>query len=116
MTTIETTTNALLMHHLNAFGDNNLREIMLDYTEESIVLTDKGLLKGLDKIEQFFKDMFELIPTGSQFEMNQLTVRGNAAHIIWASKSAIADIPFGTDTFILENKKIKVHTVSTYIK
>jgi hypothetical protein len=116
MNTTERVTKTILKHHLTGFGDNNLAEIMLDYTEESTVLTDKGALKGLDKIQQFFEEMFGLIPTGSHFEMKKLTISGNAAHIIWASKSAIADIPFGTDTFIIENDKIKVHTVSAYKK
>lgn len=115
MNSTEAATNAVLMHHLNAFGGNNLNEIMLDYTEQSTVLTDKGELKGLNKIRQFFEGMFALIPTGSHFEMNQLTISGNAAHIIWASKSATAEIPFGTDTFIIENDKIKTHTVAAYL-
>lgn len=109
-------TNTILMHHLTAFGDNNLEEIMQDYTENSRVITDKGSLIGLEKIQQFFEEMFELIPTGSHFEMKKLTVSGNAAHIVWASKSSKADIPFGTDTFIMENDKIIIHTVSAYIK
>lgn len=116
MNTIEIATSNVLTHHLTAFGDNNLNEIMLDYTEQSIVLTDKGAIKGLDKIRHFFEMMFGLIPTGSHFEMKQLTVSDNAAHIIWASKSATADIPFGTDTFIVENDKIMVHTVAAFIK
>lgn len=116
MNTIERVTKTVLKHHLSAFGNNNLDEIMIDYTEESTVLTDKGALNGLDKIQQFFEEMFGLIPTGSHFEMKQLTISATAAHIIWASKSAAADIPFGTDTFIIENGKIKIHTVSAYKK
>lgn len=116
MNTLERASSTILTHHLTAFGDNNLDKIMLDYTEQSTVLTDKGAIKGLDKIRQFFEMMFGLIPTGSHFEMKQLTVSDNAAHIIWASKSATAEIPFGTDTFIIENKKIMVHTFAAFIK
>jgi ketosteroid isomerase-like protein len=114
MNTIETATNDILTHHLTAFGCNDLDEIMLDYIEQSIILSDKGAIKGLDKIRQFFETMFGLIPTGSHFEMKQLTVSENAAHIIWASKSATADLPFGTDTFIVEKEKIMVHTVAAF--
>ncbi|MES2795714.1 MAG: nuclear transport factor 2 family protein [Bacteroidota bacterium] len=116
MNTAEIETKEVLMHHLTAFGDNNLDEIMLDYTKQSIILCDKGAVKGLDKIRYFFEEMFELIPTGSHFEMKQLTICDNSAHIIWASKSATADIPFGTDTFNIDNDKIIVHTVSAFIK
>jgi ketosteroid isomerase-like protein len=109
-------TNSVLMHHLTAFGYNNLEEIMVDYTEDSEMLTEEGSLKGLSAITNFFSTFFEMIPTGSTFEMKQLSVTENVAHIIWASESEVADIPFGTDTFILENDKIKFHTVSAVVK
>jgi ketosteroid isomerase-like protein len=115
MNTVEITTKEVLMHHLTAFGDNKLDEIMLDYTEQSTLLCDKGALKGLDKIRQFLEEMFRLIPSGSEFEMKQLTINDNVAHIIWTSKSAIAEIPFGTDTFLIEADKIKIHTVAALV-
>jgi ketosteroid isomerase-like protein len=115
MNTVEIATKKVLMHHLTSFGNNNLEEIMLDYTEESILLCNKGTLKGLDKIRQFLKEMFNLIPSGSEFEMKQLTISDKVAHIIWTSKSAIAEIPFGTDTFLIEDDKIKVHTVAALV-
>ncbi|HZK98039.1 MAG TPA: nuclear transport factor 2 family protein [Prolixibacteraceae bacterium] len=108
-------TNEILTHHLTAFGDNNLDETMKDYTEQSEVLTVDGSVKGLDLIRKFFAKMFITIPTGSEFEMKQLTIRGNVAHIVWASKSNVAEIPLGSDTFVLENDKIRFHTVVAYI-
>jgi hypothetical protein len=48
--------------------------------------------------------------------MKQLTVIENVAHIIWASESEVATIPFGTDTFVLEKDKIRFHTVSAVMK
>ncbi len=112
----DSTTNDVLMHHLTAFGNNDLAEIMLDYTEESEVLTSTGAIKGLSAITAFFSDLFSIIPTGSDFEMKQLTVTENVAHIIWASESAVAVIPFGTDTFVMENGKIRFHSVAADIK
>ncbi|PVH26881.1 nuclear transport factor 2-like protein [Sphingobacterium corticibacter] len=110
-----TKTNEILTHHLTAFGNNDLDEIMKDYTEESEVLTIDGAIKGLVLIRNFFAEMFATIPTGSEFEMKQLTIAGNVAHIIWASKSKIAEIPMGSDTFLFEDDKIKTHTVVAYI-
>lgn len=116
MNTIETATKQVLMHHLTAFGNNNLDEIMLDYTEHSVLLTDKGILKGLELIRSFFMEMFTAIPTGSFFEMKQLTISDNVAHIIWSSKSNVAEILFGTDTFFITDSKITAHTVSALAK
>lgn len=86
----EVHTNDVLTHHLIAFGNNDLDDILLDYTEESE------------------------IPTGCEFEMKRKTMTGNVAHIVWSSKSDVADIPLGSDTFVFENGKIKTHTVVVY--
>lgn len=114
METNEKTTNGILTHHLTAFGNNDLDEIMKDYTEGSQVLTPDGPLKGIAAIRNFFVDFFKAIPTSSSFEMKQLTVTGPVAYIAWASESAVAKIPMGTDTFFLEGDKIKFHTVADY--
>lgn len=114
MATSETLTRAILTHHLTAFGNNDLDEIMKDYTEASEVLTPEGSLKGLILIREFFEAFFKAIPTGSVFEMKQLMVSGPVAYIAWASDSAAAKIPMGTDTFFMEGDKIKYHSVADY--
>jgi hypothetical protein len=43
-------TKNVLMHHLTVFGNNNLEEIMSNYTEDSEVLA----IKGLSAITNFF--------------------------------------------------------------
>ncbi|AKD02336.1 hypothetical protein PKOR_03315 [Pontibacter korlensis] len=110
----EALTKEVLVHHLTAFGNNDLDEIMKDYTEESEVLTPSGSLKGLTAIRQFFADYFVTIPTGSAFEMKQMTVTHNVGYVAWASDSEIATIPMGTDTFFLEGDKIRFHTVADH--
>ena len=114
MATNETITSEVLNHHLTAFGNNDLDEIMKDYTEESEVLTLNGPLKGLAAIRQFFVDYFVTIPTGSAFALKQLAVTHNVAYVAWASESAIAQILLGTDSFFLEGDKIRFHTVADY--
>lgn len=51
----ETITNEALIHHLTAFGNNDLDEILKDYTDESEVLTPADKLTGLVDIRQFFR-------------------------------------------------------------
>jgi ketosteroid isomerase-like protein len=108
----EEITKKVLTHHLTAFGNNDLNEIMKDYTDQSEVLTPNGPLKGLNEIRQFFSEYFLAIPTGSTFEMKQMTVTHNIAYVAWASDSAIASISMGTDTFFMEADKIRFHTVA----
>jgi len=108
------TTNEVLMHHLTAFGNNDLEEIVKDYTAESELLTPNGPLKGLDAIKVFFEEYFAAIPTGSAFEMKQLSITGPVAYVAWTSESATFKFPMGTDTFYIENDKIVFHTVADY--
>lgn len=105
-------TKDILTHHLTAFGDNDLEEILKDYTERSVILTREGTIQGIAKIRYFFEGLFKLIPTGSFFEMMQLSVVDNVAHIIWKSSSETARINLGTDTFFMEENKILFHTVA----
>ncbi|OOV20490.1 hypothetical protein BXU10_13120 [Flavobacterium sp. LM4] len=111
---MNTKVEQILMHHLIAFGDNNLDEILKDYTEQSIIMTPNRTIKGLTEIRKFFKDFFEAIPSGSHFEMKQKSIEGKVAYIAWASKSNIADIPMGTDTFVFDGDKIQYHTVADF--
>lgn len=112
----ENNTNDTLTHHLKAFGNNDLDEILKDYTEESVILTSDGTIRGLSKIKDFFAGLFKLIPVGSSFEMIQLSVFNNVAHIIWKSSSEKAIINFGTDTFFITDQKILFHTVAADIQ
>ena len=108
------TTKEVLTHHLTAFGNNDLDEIMKDYTEDSELLTPQGLSTGLPAIRKFFEDFFKAIPTGSDFEMKQLLVTSRVGYIAWSSESEVAKFPMGTDTFFLEGDKIRYHTVADY--
>ncbi|MFV8365927.1 nuclear transport factor 2 family protein [Flavobacterium sp. XS1P27] len=111
---MDNTVEQTLIHHLTAFGNNNLNEILKDYTDESVIMTPTGYIKGLTEIREFFQDFFVAIPTGSSFTMIQKTIVGNVAYIFWASESSSIKIPAGTDTFVFEDNKIKYHTVADY--
>lgn len=108
------TTEQVLIHHLTAFGNNDLNEILTDYTEESVIMTLNGTVSGLSAIRTFFEDFFTLIPTGSSFGMEQKIIVGNIAYIVWNSETDATKFVMGTDTFIFDGDKIKYHTVTDY--
>lgn len=104
--------NDVLMHHLTAFGNNDLDEILIDYTDQSEVITSEGKLTGLASIRLFFEEFFAVIPMGSHFELKQKIITGNFAYIVWSSESENFSIGMGTDTFFFEGGKIRLHTVA----
>jgi hypothetical protein len=116
MSTILTTrTEEILNHHVTAFVEADLDEIMKDYTERSELLTPQGPVSGLNAIRSWFEEIFKAVPKGSPLDLKQTIVRDNVAYIVWAGESPFVSIPLGADTFIMENDKILYQNLAAYI-
>src|SRR5262245_34345285 len=104
-------------HHAAAIHAGNVDEILKDYTEQSIVFTQEGPLKGLKAIRAAFQRVVtELMPPGgTELEMKQMTIEGDIIYLAWKSSSKFVDIPFGTDTFVVRNDKIVAQTFTAQI-
>jgi len=102
---------AILEHHVNAFGENDLDAVMEDYTDGSVVITPDSTYRGLEQIRGFFEAVIPSFPTeGSVLELVNTTVEGNLVYIFWHGTTPTLDIPMGTDTFIMEDGKISIQT------
>ena len=107
METLQATAQATLEHHLEAFGKNDIDEIMDDFTEQSEVWTQEGAIKGLGAIRSFFTYAFTLFPKDStHLDIKQMIVNKNKAYIVWTAESAIINVPLGTDSFEIKDGKI----------
>jgi hypothetical protein len=117
METLQTPTlEEVLSHHLQAFGSNNIEEMMKDYDEQSEVWTPNGALRNLESIRSFFNYAFTLVPQGStQFEITQRLERDDMVYLAWYAESPAASIPLGTDTFVIKNGKILLQTLAAHI-
>ena len=103
------TTQDVLTHHLNSFGD--LAGTMADYTAESRSFTRDGLLRGPEAIRKFFVELFEeFAKPGMSFEMLRQEVDGDTAYIVWKAETADNRFELGTDTFIVQKGKIVTQT------
>lgn len=107
--------DAVISHHLSAFGDADLEEIMKDYTDESQLFTPEGALQGRSSIRGFFTTVFKMIPKGSSFEIKQKFVSDEIAYIAWSCESECVNIPLGTDSFIITDNKIAIQTLAAHI-
>jgi len=114
-TMLQTKTKTILDHHVSSFLEADMEEIMKDFSEQSELLTPQGALKGTSAIRVFFEEIFKLIPKGSTLELKQEIIRDNIAYVVWASESIFATIPMGTDTFIMEEDKIRYQILAAHI-
>ena len=103
----EESTSKVLQHHWDAFKANDLEGTMADYTEESVLITPDKTFKGLTEIRENFVFAFSLFPKDSStLLLKKSIVKDDVAYIIWEANAPKVKMPFGTDTFIIQNGKI----------
>ncbi len=106
-------TQATLAHHLQALGQGT-DAILSDYTENSILFTPNGPVRGLGELRTFFETFISNLPPGMMeaFEMVRQDVDGEIAYVLWKAEPFA---PLGTDTFVVRNGKIMVQTFAAYM-
>jgi len=104
-------TEEVLNHHLQAFGAGDLKGILEDYTDESVIITPKGVLRSQEEMARFFEALFtEFAKPGASFSMDQQIIAEETAFIAWRAETADNVYELGTDTFWIHDGKILVQT------
>ena len=110
----QSVTETVVRNHLQAFLEQKgLAAIVNDYDENARFYSEAKIYQGKQEIHGFFKDFIDSLPAGAidRFSLRSLRVDGNIAYITW---SVGADIPMGTDTFVVGNGKIVSQTFAMY--
>lgn len=107
----------VLHHHLAAFGAGDVDEILADYTDESVLITPRGVTRGLDALRAAFTAMFSglFAPGTYEFDLDAEHVDGDVAHITWHATCATMEIPLGTDTFVIRDGRILTQTFAAHM-
>jgi ketosteroid isomerase-like protein len=107
------TTQDVLDHHLKCFGAADLDGILSDYTPDAVLFTPDGPLVGPEAIRPLFVAMFaEFAKPGASFAMQQQTVAGDYAYIVWTAETADNVYEVGTDTFVVRGGKIVAQSLA----
>ena len=98
-------TQSVVDHHLKALQAGDVDEVLEDYTDDSVLITNLGgVVKGLDALRTAFGAAGAL----RGFEERSAHVEGDLAYITWTMDG----ITLGTDTFVLANGKIVMQTAT----
>ena len=110
-------TQAVLEHHLAAFAAGDADMALEDYTDESVLFTPDGVVRGREALHDvfaaFFAGLFE--PGTYEFSLDRVDVNGDVAYITWQATCAKADVRLGTDTFVVRDGKIAAQTFAAMI-
>lgn len=115
MNTQSSITETVVRNHLQAFLEQKgLAAILNDYDENARFISETKIYQGKQEIHGFFKNFIDSLPARAidHFSMRSLQVDGDIAYITW---SVGADIPMGTDTFVVGNGKIVSQTFAMYV-
>ena len=110
-------TQSVLDRHLQAFGDGDVEAAVADYAEDAIFISPRGAILGGPAMRAVFEELFSGLfrPGTYEFTMDGVTVEGDLAVIVWHATGERADVPFGTDTFVIRDDKIVRHTFAGQI-
>ena len=105
-------TAEVVHHHLAAFGAGDVDEILKDYTDDSLLITADGTIRGLGPLREAFTGFFGglFAPGTYEFTMDAEHIEGEVAFITWHATCASFEIPLGVDTFLVRDGKIAVQT------
>jgi ketosteroid isomerase-like protein len=110
-------TSEVLDRHLKAFAEYDLDGVLADYSRDAVLFVPTGPLKGPDAIKTLFQALIsEFAKPGSSFTMQQRSVDGDHAYIIWAAETADNSYEFATDTFVVWNGKILAQSFAAKVK
>jgi len=110
-------TESTLDHHLEAFADQDLDEIMVDYVDDSVVVTNLGIFRGREEIEGLFADLFEEFDQpGTTLDVDDTIVEGEFAYLLWHAETPDSVYEFCTDTFHIPEDAIEFQTFAGKIE
>lgn len=116
MTTSSETPEAVLDHHLTAFNEGDMGELLADYTDESVIISNMGEFQGLDEIEQLFTGLMEeFSQPGTEFVVDDNTFDEEIAFCVWHADTPDNDYEFATDTQIIRDGKIAKQILSAKV-
>ncbi|MFB9823185.1 nuclear transport factor 2 family protein [Halobaculum roseum] len=111
------TTESVLDHHLDAFATQDMEEMLADYTDDSVVITNTaGTFHGLDEIRTLFEGLFaEFEQEGVDFQLDRKVVEDDIAYIVWHAETPDNSYEFATDTFHVHDGVISTQTLGAVV-
>ena len=104
-------TQAVVGHHLQAM---TVDDILTDYSEDSVLFTADGPVRGLAGVRAFFEAFTKSITPEIMvaYKLVRMDVVGETAYILWKAEPFVL---LGTDTFVVHSGKIVAQSFTGYM-
>jgi hypothetical protein len=110
-------TKAIMDHQTTAFVAGSADDVLTDFADDAVLILPDGVHRGRAAIHAAYSSLFSGLfkPGTYEFTMDAEHIEGEIAYIAWRASCATAEIPLGTDTFIVRNGKIVAQTFAAKI-
>jgi ketosteroid isomerase-like protein len=104
-------TSDVLDRHLKSFASRDVDAVVADYSPDAVLFLPTGPLKGPAAIKPLFQSLVaEFAKPGSSFTIEQRSIEGDHAYIVWRAETADNSYELATDTFVVRDGKIVVQS------
>lgn len=109
---LELLTKSIWKHHIDAWDAKDVDEILIDYDEDSYLIVNNKIYKGLNRIRRVFEQLYPLFAQGNN-NIDTATILGETVYISWHFKPSLYPLHthHGTDSFFIVNGKIRSQTI-----
>jgi hypothetical protein len=104
------TPQEVFAHHGKALAAGDLDEIVVDYADDSVLITSAGAAHGKDELRQAFAKLLDDLPNAA-WDLKTQIFAGDVLFLEWAADSAINRVDDGVDTFVFRDGSIWAQTV-----
>jgi len=102
------TPQEVFAHHGTALATGDLDEIVVDYAEDSVLLSPAGVARGRDTIRRVFAILLADLPDA---DWDLKIFDEDVLFLEWTADSDISRVDDGVDTFVFRDGMIRTQTV-----
>lgn len=104
------TPQEVFAHHGKALADGDLDEIVVDYAEDSVLITAAGVARGTNGIREVFAKLLADLPD-ADWDLKSQIFDEDVLFLEWTADSAVSRVDDGVDTFVFRDGMIRAQTV-----
>ncbi|TXI59077.1 nuclear transport factor 2 family protein [Mycolicibacter arupensis] len=101
-------------HHLEALLAGDVEELLVDYADDSELITAAGVARGLDGIRAAFSQLSAVL-ADAKFQIKSQTYSGDVLLLEWSLDATGFGVD-GVDTFLFGEDSIRVQTISQQVR
>jgi ketosteroid isomerase-like protein len=104
------TPQEVFQHHGEALIAGDLDGIVSDYSDDALIITPAGVLRGKDGVREAFVKLLGDLPS-AEWELPTTHFEDDVLFLEWKATSEKAKAEDGIDTFVFRDGLIRVQTV-----